>query len=88
MSRQSVDKCRHLGTTSAGKTGHYETDLIFRADGPCLVFEWADLPSGESIPSVVVRIDPAHLTEINWKMCRYMLGGEPVTIPDGIARLN
>ena len=83
-----VEKCRHLGTTSGGKTGHYETDLVFLEDGPYLVFEWADLPSGESVPSVSVPVDSERLAEINWTNCRYMLEGGAVAIPDGIARFN
>jgi hypothetical protein len=75
-----------LGTTSRGQTGHYKTDIMFTEDGPLLVFEWADLPTGSSVPSVAQMVDPARITELNWPDCKYGLQGGPVDIPDGIAR--
>jgi hypothetical protein len=88
MSDLEVHTCWHLGRTSSGETGHCRTDLIFTNEGPVLVFEWTDLPSGKSVPSVALLVDPARIAELNWPDCRYGLMGGAVDIPDGIARFD
>ena len=65
-----VTKVRCL-ITRAGKTAHYNADLIFVAGIPTIVFEWDERPDGNR-PSVTVALDPQYFHPLGWKEAEYM----------------
>ena len=65
-----VTKVRHP-TMRDGKVCHVNSDLIFLAEIPTVVFVWEQRPHGDC-PAVTVTLDPAYLHKINWPEAEYL----------------
>ena len=65
-----VTKVRHP-TMHDGKVCHVNSDLIFLAGIPTVVFVWEQRPHGDC-PAVTVTLDPAYLHKINWPEAEYL----------------
>jgi hypothetical protein len=81
-----MEKTHHLLTRKGVTVGHFQTDTVFVDGVPHLIFEWAVTPQGE-IPAFSVRLDPKHLSELNWPNCKYLYS-LPVEDPREIGYMN